>query len=126
LTSLSRQGEVVNLKSWGAGSEMKIGEYIDAHCVAGTPKVGSQVPIQAINNLILKIIVLVLTTIAGSASLNQASSSLMFYVVQCMRPIVYNWCTSLLENVKSQLTECKQGSKRKFGFASILCSLFFE
>ena len=29
LTGLSRQGEVVNLKSQGEGSEMKIEEYID-------------------------------------------------------------------------------------------------
>jgi hypothetical protein len=41
LIGLSRRGEVVNLKSWGAGSGMKIEEYIDAHCVGGTPKVRS-------------------------------------------------------------------------------------
>jgi hypothetical protein len=50
----------------------------------------------------------------------------MFYAVQCTRPRVYDWCTSLLENMKSQLIECKQGSKRNFGFASILCSFFFD
>jgi hypothetical protein len=50
----------------------------------------------------------------------------MFYALECARPIVYDWCTSLLANMKIQLTECKQGSKRNFGFASILCSLFFE
>jgi hypothetical protein len=66
MTGLSCQGEVVNLKSWGAGSGMKIEEYIDAHCVAGTPKVGSQVPIREINNLSLNIIVLVLTRIKGT------------------------------------------------------------
>jgi hypothetical protein len=65
LTGLSCRGEVVNLKSWGAGRGMKIEEYIDAHCVAGTPKVGSQLPIRAINNLSLKIVVLVLTRITG-------------------------------------------------------------
>jgi hypothetical protein len=60
---------------------VKIEEYIDAHCVAGTPKVGSQVPIREINNLSLKIIVLVLTIIIGSTSLHQESRPLMFYVV---------------------------------------------
>jgi hypothetical protein len=40
--------------------------------------------------------------------------------------MVYDWCTSLLTNMKSQLTDCKQGRKRNFGFASILCSFFFE
>jgi hypothetical protein len=50
----------------------------------------------------------------------------MFYSVECLRPTVYDWCTLLLDNMKSQLTECKQGDKRNFEFASILCSFFFE
>jgi hypothetical protein len=70
LTGLSRQGEVMNLKAQGVGSGMNIEEYIDAHCVAGTKKVGSQIPIRAINNLSLKIVVLVLTRIIGSTSLH--------------------------------------------------------
>ena len=104
LTGLSHRGEVVNLKSWGAGSGIKIEDYIDSHCIVGTPKVGSQLPIREINNLILKIVVLMLTRIIGSASLHQKSRSLMFYVVECLRPIVYDWCTSLLDNMNSQLT----------------------
>jgi hypothetical protein len=124
LTGLSHRGEVVNLKSRGAGSGMKIEEYIDAHCIAGTPKVGSQVPIRAISNLSLKIIVLVLTRIIGSASLHQASRPLMFYAVECARPTVYDWCTSLLTNMKGQLTECKQGSKRNLGLPLFFAASF--
>jgi hypothetical protein len=84
---------------------MEIEEYIDAHCVAGTLKVGSQLPIRAINNLILKIVVLMLTRITGSASLHQALILIMFYVVEFLGPTGYDWCTSLLANMKSQLTE---------------------
>jgi hypothetical protein len=105
---------------------MKFKEYIETHCVVGTPMVGSQIPIWAIGNVSLKIIVLVLTRIIGSASLNQASRPLVFYALECARPTVYNWCISLLTNMKGQLTECKQGGKRYFRFASILCSFFFE
>jgi hypothetical protein len=79
LTGLSCRGEVVEIKSCGAGSGMKVKEYIEAHCVAGTPMVGSQIPIQAIGNLSLNIIVLILTRIIGSTSLHQASRPLMFY-----------------------------------------------
>jgi hypothetical protein len=116
----------VNLNSRGAGSRMKKEEYIDVDYVAGTPKVGSQVPIREINNLSLKIIVLVLTRITGSSSLHQALRPLMFYAVWCVRPTMYDCCTYLVANMKIQLTECKQGGKRNFGFAHILCSLFFE
>jgi hypothetical protein len=98
---------VVNLKARGVGSSMKIEEYIATHYIAGTKKVGSQLPIQAINNLSLKIVVLILTWIIGSTSLHQESRPLMFYSVEFLRPMVYDWCTSLLANMKSQLTECK-------------------
>jgi hypothetical protein len=72
LTRLSRWGEVVKIKAWGDGSGMNIEDYIGTHCIAGTEKVGSQLPIIAINNLSLKIVVLVLTRITGSTSLHQA------------------------------------------------------
>jgi hypothetical protein len=107
LIGLSRQGEVVDLKSHGARSGMKFEEYIKAHCVVGTPMVGSQIPIRAIGNLILNIIMLMLTRIIGSTSLHQASRPLMFYTLKCERPTMYDWCTSLLTNMKGQLTECK-------------------
>jgi hypothetical protein len=78
------------LKSHEAESGMKVKQYIEAHCVARTPMVGSQIPIRAIGNLSLNIIVLILTRIIGSASLHQASRPLMFYMLECVRPIVYD------------------------------------
>jgi hypothetical protein len=123
ITGLSRRGEVVNLKAWGDGGGMNIEDYISTHCVAGTEKVGSQLPIRVIENLSLKIIVLVLTWIMGLASLHQESRPLMFYTVECLRPTVYDWCTSLLANMKSQLTDCKQGGKGTSG-SHLSCVVF--
>jgi hypothetical protein len=116
----------VNLKAWGARSGMNIEDYIATHCVARTEKVGSQLSIRAINNLSLKIIVLVLERITRLESLHQESRPLIFYSVECFLSMVYNWCTSLLTNMKRELTDCKQGRKRNFGFTSILCSFFFD
>jgi hypothetical protein len=90
LMGLSHWGEVVNLKAQGAGSNMKIEEYIDAHCIAWTEKFVSQLPIRAIKNLILNIVFLILTWITGSTSLHQESRSLMFYSVECLRHTVYD------------------------------------
>ena len=90
LTTLSRRDEVVNLKAMGDGSSMKIEKYIDTYCIARTKKVGSQLPIQVINNLSLKIVVLVLTGITGSALLHQESRLLIFYSVECLRPTMYD------------------------------------
>jgi hypothetical protein len=60
ITGLSHRGEMVNLKARGVGGGMTMEEYIATHCVASTDRVWSQLPIRAINNLTLKIIVLVL------------------------------------------------------------------
>jgi hypothetical protein len=62
---LSRWGDLVNLKDQGVGGGMTMEEYIFTHCVAGTYKVGSQLPIRVIENLSLKIVVLVFTWILG-------------------------------------------------------------
>jgi hypothetical protein len=72
LTRLSRRGEVVNLESQGDQSDMTIEDYIATHCVEGAEKVGIKLPIRVINNMSLKIIVLVLAQIIGSASFHQA------------------------------------------------------
>ena len=74
----------------------------------------------------LKAILLTLGRIAGLASLHQASWPLMFYAVECMRPMVYNWSTALLGNMKHQLSECKMGRVRNFSFSSILSTFFIE
>jgi hypothetical protein len=90
----------VNLKAQGARGGITMEEYIATHCVVDTYKVGSQLPIRAIKNLSLKIVMLVLTWISGSTSLHQESRKLMFYLVECLRLTIYEWCTSLLANMK--------------------------
>ena len=50
----------------------------------------------------------------------------MFYAVECIQPIVYEWSTTLLSNMKQQLNDCKMGQVRNFGFGSILSTFFFE
>ena len=91
-----------------------------------TEKVVSQVPTNDIQVLGLNSILLTLGRIAGLASLHQASRPLMFYAVECMRPTIYDWSTTLLSNMKHQLGECKAGRVRNFGFSSILSMFFFE
>jgi hypothetical protein len=76
-------------------------EYITTYFLPDTEKVGSQLPIRVIENLSLNIIILVITRISGSTSLHQASRLVMFYAMECLRSMVYNWCTSLLANMKS-------------------------
>ena len=74
----------------GPGGGLTIDEYIAVYCYPDTEKVGIQVPTNTIQVLGLKAILLTLSKIAGLASLHQASRPLMFYAVECMRPMIYD------------------------------------
>ena len=116
----------MNLCSHGPGGGHTIDEYIVVYCYPNMKKVGSQIPTKSIQVLVLKAILLTLGRIAGLASLHQASRPLMFYVVECLRPTVYDYSMTLLSNMKPQLSDCKIGRVRKFGFSSIMSMFFFE
>ena len=126
ITRLYQQGEVVNNRSCGPGGGLTIDEYIAVYCFSDTKKVGSQILKKSIQVQGLKAILLSLGRIAGLASLHQASRPLMFYVVECISPTVYDWSTAMLRNMKQQLSYCKMGSVSNFGFDSILSTFFFE
>ena len=72
ITGLSCQVKVVNLRAHGVGGGLTIDEYIAVNCVPNTEKVGSQLLVNAIQSLSLKVIILVLDRIARETSLHQA------------------------------------------------------
>jgi len=76
----SHRGDVVDLKGKGSIG-MIINGYITIYCSLETEKFGSQLPIKKLESLNIKIIVLMISYIAGSTSLNQASRTMMFYAV---------------------------------------------
>jgi hypothetical protein len=105
IIGLSCLGEVVNLKAWWDQGRIPMEEYYATHFIVGKDNVGIQLPIRSIEKLSLKIFILVLTRIFGSSLLQQDLRPLMFYAVECFQPTFYEWCTSLLSNMKSQLTD---------------------
>ena len=108
------------------GGGLTIEQYIVIYFLLDTKKVGIQVLVNSMQSLSLKFIVLVLAKIEGLAYLHQDSKPLMIYVVKCMRPTIYDWSTSLLNNMNKKIIECKMGRMRNFRFASILSNFFFE
>jgi hypothetical protein len=83
LTGLSRRGEPVNFRTFSSGP-LNIAELIGLHYEADTDKMGTQVPINKISDLSLKVIVFLIGWITGSADLHQASLAHMNCVVQCL------------------------------------------
>ena len=79
---------------------MTIDEYIAVYCFLEMEKVWSQILTNSIQILGLKAIFLALGRIVRLALLHQASRPMMFYVVECMRPTMYDWSMTLLSNMK--------------------------
>ena len=50
----------------------------------------------------------------------------MLYALEAMAPIVFNWVEKILSVFKDQLTKCRQGELKQFGFRSILACFFFK
>ena len=50
----------------------------------------------------------------------------MLYAIEAMESMVFNWVEAILLIFKDQLTKCRQGELKQFGFGSILACFFFE
>jgi hypothetical protein len=124
LTGLSRRGEPVNFRTFPPRPH-NISELIGLHCEADTNRTSSQVPINKISNLSLKLIVLLIGRFTGSASLHQASYAHMNFAVKCLNAKIFDWSTTLLDCMKRQLIECRMWNQRNFRFGTILCAFFF-
>jgi hypothetical protein len=124
LTGLLRRGETINFRTFPLGP-YNIAELIGLHCESGTNNMGTQVPINKILDLSLKVIFLLIGRITGSAALDQASRAHMNFAVQCLNAQVFEWSTTLLECMKRHLTECHMRRQRNFWFGTILCAFFF-
>jgi hypothetical protein len=125
LTGLSRRGELVSLHTFPPGP-LNIADYISMHCEAGTEKVGSQVPINKITNLSLKVILLLIGRITGSITVHQSSQPHMYCAMQCLDAHIFDCNTTMLTCTKRELTECCECRNKNFEFGTVLCSFFFE
>jgi hypothetical protein len=48
------------------------------------------------------------------------------YTIECTEPRVFNWADVVLRNIKKQLTKCRCGNLKQFGYGSLLVSFFLE
>lgn len=71
-------------------------------------------------------ILFTITKLAGSTSPHLASKSQMAYAVECLEPKLFNWCVGFLTNVKDQISRCRTGRHKQFGYGSFLVSFFLE
>jgi hypothetical protein len=125
LIGLSRRGEPVNLRKFPLGSH-NIEDYIGMYYEDGTEKVGSQMPIHKITSLNLWIVLYLIGRITGSTTLHHASCAHMYCATQRLDATMFHWCTTILTYMKKQLIDFQRRKNNKFGFETVICTLFFE
>jgi hypothetical protein len=89
-------------------------------------KVGGRIVIKYMRDIPLRSILFSITKLVGSTSPHLASKSQIAYVVQCLEPMIFNWCAGFLRNVKEKISKCRTGRKKQFRYGSFLVSLFLE
>ena len=50
----------------------------------------------------------------------------MMIVVECLQGSIFDWCLGVILIMKKQLSDCKRGRRKNFGYSSILVAFFFE
>ena len=60
--------------------------------------------------------------VVGTRSAHLTTRSHMMYALECMEPIVFNWCEGMMISLKDQLNKCKQGTLKNFGYGALVVS----
>jgi hypothetical protein len=100
--------------------------YIAHHCVPGTEKHSGKFSRRDVRDFPLRTILYTITQMARSVAPHMDLQIQFQYAIECMEPRVFNWCEGLLKNMKKQLTKCRNGRLKQFGYGSILVSFFLE
>ena len=111
--------------NWG-NDPLSVQDYINTYFLPRTQKSGTQIPIGQITRFPLKFIVSTIARVAGSSTLHLATWTHMCIGVECLRGLVYDWCSGLVPIMKIQLFDCKRGRKKNFIYTIILVSFFFK
>ena len=101
-------------------------DLINRHCHPGTKMSGKKISISVVVDMPLSTFFFIMQRLDGNQGPHQESWSHMLYSMEAVAPTVYNWVEALITVFKDQLTKCRQGELKQFGFGSILACFFFE
>lgn len=110
IIGLSWRGKKVNLMRRTRG-RLNVEDYVYIYYLGNTEKIGTQIPINHVERLALRIILFTIARVNGLASLHQTSQVLMSLAVEFLTNF-FDWCTPLLTNMKKQLTSIRKGPKK--------------
>jgi hypothetical protein len=125
LTRLSWHGYHASLTG-SRGGRLPMSEYCRQYCVPEAERSKDKVAIWGVQYLTLQTILFTIACMAGSPAPHMALQSYFQYAIECTKPRVFNWSDVVLCSMKRKLTKCRKGDLKKFGYISLLVSVFLE
>jgi hypothetical protein len=125
LMGLSHHGSHVTLTG-GRGGGLPMSEYLHRYCDPEAERHKGKVSIRGVQELPLQNIIFTITRMVWITSPCMSLQIYFQYEVECMEPRVFNWRDGVPHSMKTQLTKCKKGDLKIFGYGSILVSFFLE
>jgi hypothetical protein len=108
------------------GGGLPMSEYCRLHCVPEAERKKGKVAIWGVRYLTLHTILFTIARMVGSSTPHMAPQSYFQYAIECTKPRVFNWTDAMLRSVTRQLTKCRRGNLKKFGYGYFLVSFFLE
>ena len=104
-----------------------MGEVMDRVCPgAQFGSNSAKVDIATIPDLVLRVILFTIMHTAGVQAPHEASKNHLLLASDCLNPTLFDWAIAVTTNIKRQLTKCKHGGVKQFGYGSIVVSFFLE
>ena len=101
-------------------------DLIDEYFLVGTHSQGGKIPIKHIVDRPLRVVAFSIDKVAGSRLAHLTTRAHMLYAVECMEPTIFNWSEGSLVSLKDQLTKCRRGELKQFGYEAIVVYIFLE
>lgn len=126
ITGLSRRGaQPILTGSRPSGENM--GEVVDRTCPgAQFGQNSAKVDIATVPDLVLRVILFTITRASGVHAPHEASKNHLLLAAECLKPTLFDSTSAVTVNIKRQLTKCKRGGNKQFGYGSIIVSFFLE
>lgn len=77
-------------------------------------------------DLVLRAVLFMITWEEGSQAQHEVSKNHLRLALDCLNPTIFNWAEAVTLSMKWQLTNCRHGRTKQFGYDSIFLLLMFE
>lgn len=126
LTGLSHRGEKPHMEGMRISKETL--DALIARVCPGARKssTSGKLQIPTVEDLTLRVLLFTIMRAVGSQAQHEATKTQLWLALDFFNSTMYDWVKVVSLNMKIQLTKCRRGETKQFGYGSILVPLMLE